>query len=83
MYGHGLVWPWIVGIQRNLRNLSYEQSFQDSDLLQAIVKSALKCLQRKIDGGLLTKTHKIALFLDPKKRLLNGVPVSEKFSVFN
>ena len=31
--------------------------------------------------GLLTKTHKIALFLDPKKRLLNGVPVSEKFAV--
>uniref|UniRef100_A0A914HP14 HAT C-terminal dimerisation domain-containing protein n=1 Tax=Globodera rostochiensis TaxID=31243 RepID=A0A914HP14_GLORO len=75
------VWPKIFEIQKRLRALLIEQPFVDSEISSAIVRSAQKCLQRKIDEGFLTDLHKAGTFLAPKRRLLNGVSEAEKLTI--
>jgi hypothetical protein len=67
-----LVWPKIYELKKKLNGLKTDQAFVDSEFSLAILNSAQKCLQRKIDEGLITDWHKAATFLSPKRRYLMG-----------
>jgi len=41
-----------------------------SEMQNVLAKSALKCFQKKSNDGIITKYHKIATILNPKKRKL-------------
>uniref|UniRef100_A0A1I8BJS5 Uncharacterized protein n=1 Tax=Meloidogyne hapla TaxID=6305 RepID=A0A1I8BJS5_MELHA len=78
-----LVWPKIYEIKRKLNALTTDQAFLESELSLAVLRSAQKCLQRKIDEGLITDIHKAATFLAPKRRLMQGVPEAEKHKIYD
>lgn len=69
-------------MQRSIKNLKTKSGFQDSEISMAIIESALKCLKRKLDDNLITEMHKMAVLLNPKRRLLNGVNELDKNLVF-
>jgi hypothetical protein len=76
-----MVWPKIFEIKKRLSGLAIHQAFQESEISLAVVRSAQKCLQRKMDEGILTDLHKAATFLTPKRRLLTGTTEAEKHNV--
>ncbi|CAK5088427.1 unnamed protein product [Meloidogyne enterolobii] len=78
-----LVWPMIYEIKRKLNCLTTDQAFIESEVSLCVLRSALKCLQRKIDEGVITDIHKAATFLAPKRRLMNGVPEAEKHKIYD
>lgn len=76
-----MVWPKIFELKKKLTSLANDDSFKSSEISLAILKSAQKCLQRKLDDGLITDLHKSATFFAPKRRLLIGVSDSDKIKV--
>ncbi|KAF7634024.1 hypothetical protein Mgra_00006549 [Meloidogyne graminicola] len=77
-----LVWPKMYEIKRKLTALATKQEFICSELSLAALRSAQKCLNRKLDAGIITDVHRAATFLAPKRRLLNGVTDAEKFKIY-